>query len=181
MALPSSRQRRAFAPPSPTYPTNPTTLLQPHPPPQPQPHPLALSTLSTLPSRSRPAPTSAPTPLPQRIAKHALTLALLTLALFLVPTSIQHLVRALATTHEAVGRLAPTSLDETSAWSVSLGTGVLAAWHAVLIALSARAFAEGGGWRRVLGCVVVPGYLVVGFVGFGYAVATRRVADAADG
>lgn len=118
-----------------------------------------------------------------------LEVALLALALFLVPACIQHFVRALDTLYEVVGRRARTSLDEVGWWRVGVGGGVLAAWHVVLIALSLKAIAghgqsgkrggRQGAWSRVLGRVVVPGYLVVALAAFVYALTTRLAAPRA--
>jgi hypothetical protein len=118
--------------------------------------------------------------LARRAGMRALEVALLALALLVVPACIQHVVRALDTLSEVAGRRARTAWDDVSWWRVVVGGGVLAAWHAGLIALSFEAFAGHGRGRRrgsrVLGRVLVPAYLVVALVALFYTLATRLAA-----
>lgn len=147
-----------------------TTTPKMDPPPHRQrrvaPSPPSAATSSTTSPRT---PTASRTTL-QRLTNTLSTLLLTTLALALLPSLIHILVAALATIHETTGRRTPAP---SSPWHIGLGTVALAAWHVVLVALSVRVIARGGtraAWSRVLGRVVVPGYLGAAGVVFGWGV-----------
>lgn len=161
---------------------------QPYPPSFPS-HESHQASSPSLRSRYQQARASAP--LARLIAMRALELSLTALALLVASSVIHHLVRSLDTLHDLLGRRARSAFDAFSWREYLLGIVALGAWHGVLVVLSWRALAPGKkatagtGIRRalgvVLGRVVVPGYLVLGFVMWAYALTSRDSAVAVKG
>ncbi|KAF1974932.1 hypothetical protein BU23DRAFT_423678, partial [Bimuria novae-zelandiae CBS 107.79] len=114
-----------------------------------------------------------------RAATRALQLCALSLALYIVPAAIQHVVISLSAFYELLGRRARTPFDEVGFARVALGAAVLVVWHAVLITVSYSSARANGGhakhevWSRVLSRVLVPAYLVGALGAFGYALVSR--------
>jgi hypothetical protein len=110
-------------------------------------------------------PTTSPS-LPFRLLNLTLQTLLLAAALYLIPTSIHHIVLSLDTIHELLGRRARSPYAPDIPW-----TSVLIAWHVWLGRMSYKASGKGAGaWGKVLGRIVVPGAVIMFGVLFGWKV-----------
>ena len=145
MSTPDTRQRRPIPLSSPSY-----------PPPTHSPGPA---------SRSPTDPLRLALPLLTRLARSILSLVALTIALYILPTFIQHIAHSLSALSALTGRRARTAFEDIPASSVVVGVAVLAVWHGVLAGLSYYSVRRrDGSWGRVLGRVVVPGVLLGGLM-----------------
>lgn len=137
-----------------------------HPPSYP-PTTSPISPLSPLTPPSPPLYPSTQRPRVVRLLLRLLNLLLLTVALYLVPTAIHHLVAALSALSSLTGRRARTPFEDIPTARVVLGVGVLAVWHAVLGGVSWYAVRRGGSRVVVVGWL--GGGFLMGVVGVGRA------------
>jgi hypothetical protein len=123
------------------------------------------------------------TSLPTRLLMRILELLLLTAAFYILPTFLHHIVQSIDDLYDILGRTARSPYTAVSGVSVGVGILVVLGWHVWLGRLGYKAMLDGGkegvgrtgSWGRVLGRVVMPVFLVVFGIQFGYQVLRRWV------
>ncbi|KAF2676909.1 hypothetical protein K458DRAFT_424403 [Lentithecium fluviatile CBS 122367] len=157
---------------------------------------ISCSPFPTLTSRWRARRMNAQLPL--RLGMRLVEIALMALAMFLLPSLIQYFVRSLDELYEVVGRRARSPFAGITGSKVLVGTLVFVICHVVLVRLGYVAFVgdEGGEekdkasegilrtdagmqrrgtrapWSRILGRILLPSYLVLALLLYFYRVAS---------
>ena len=162
------------------------------------PSPVSCSPFPTLTSRWRARRMNAQLPL--RLGMRVVEVACLALAMFIVPSLIQYVVRSVDELQEVVGRRSRSPFGDVSGSKVLVGAVMFLGWHVVILGLGYVVLggdeesgekigdvvvgkADAGARRRdgrtsssrILGRVLVPSYLVLALLFFLYQLTSRII------
>jgi hypothetical protein len=133
--------------------------------------------------------------LPLRLSMRLVEVVLMALAMYLLPTMIQYVVRCIDDLNEKVGRRAQSPFGSVSGSRILLGVMVFVLWHVIVVWLGYTAFVgseeeetraefsrtnagihqRGGGlqWNRTFGRIILPSYLILALLFFAYQLTSR--------